>query len=104
MEEMSIIIQGKHLFQEQCTLDKDFITKLVFSEKNMTYLLHSAVNVDLALLKSEININMRMTKSITENKYVTDLDVINLQHNTTLCQKSDMFIKKNSRNSCIFSK
>lgn len=43
--------------------------------KNMTYLLHSAVNVDLALLKSEININMRMTKSLTEDKYITASDV-----------------------------
>lgn len=61
--------------------------------KNMTYLLHSAVNVDLSLLKSEININMRMTKSINEDKYVTASDVMNLQHNTTLCQNSYMFMK-----------
>lgn len=61
--------------------------------KNMTYLLHSAVNVDLALLKSEININMGMTKSINEDKYVTASDVMNLQHNTTLCQNSYMFMK-----------
>lgn len=86
MEEMDIIIQGIHLFQEQCTLDRYFIT-------NMTYLLHSAVNVDLALLNSEININMQMTKRINENKYVTASDVLNLQHNTTLCQNSYMFMK-----------
>lgn len=61
--------------------------------KNMTYLLHSAVNVDLALLKSEININMRMTKSLTEDKYITASDVRNFQHNMTLCQNSYMFMK-----------
>ena len=61
--------------------------------KNMTYLLHSAVNVDLALLKSEININMRMTKSLTEDKYITASDVKNFQHNTTLYQNSYMFMK-----------
>lgn len=44
-----------------------------------------------------------MTKSINKDKYVTASDVMNLQHNTTLCQNSYVY-EKHSRNSCIFSK
>lgn len=44
----------------------------------MIYLFYFVVNVDLFLLKLEININMRMIKSINEDKYVIVLDVMNL--------------------------
>lgn len=44
----------------------------------MIYLFYFVVNVDLVLLKLEININMRMIKSINEDKYVIVLDVMNL--------------------------
>lgn len=44
----------------------------------MINLFYFVVNVDLVLLKLEININMRMIKSINEDKYVIVLDVMNL--------------------------
>lgn len=66
---------------------------MVILEKNMTYLLHAAVNTDLMLLKSEINVNMRITKSTHNSEFVTAFDVKNLQQNSMLYQNSYMFMK-----------
>jgi hypothetical protein len=55
-----------------------------YFRKDMTYLLHAAVNTDLMLLKSEININMRITKSTQNSDFVTAFDVKNLQQNSKM--------------------
>lgn len=70
-----------------------FYYKSGIFRKNMIYLFYFVVNVDLVLLKLEININMRMIKSINEDKYVIVLDVMNLQYNIILCQNLYMFMK-----------
>lgn len=58
--------------------------------KNITYLLHSAVAVDLSHLKSEIRINMRIRKNA---RTVTAGDIRNCAYNDTLLQNSCMFMK-----------
>ena len=64
--------------------------------KDISYLLHTAVSYDLMLLKKEIGIYMKMTKSVTNNlqQPVTASDVIQTQQSTDACQNSYMFMKK----------
>lgn len=57
--------------------------------KNMTYLLHTAVSLDLSLLKSEINIKMRMRK----NAITTAGQIRNIERNPSLVENSYMFMK-----------
>lgn len=58
--------------------------------KNITYLLHSALAVDLSHLKSEIRINMRIRKNA---RTVTAGDIRNCAYNDTLLQNSYIFMK-----------
>ena len=77
----------RHMYFKHRLYNKDGLFR-----KNMTYLLHAAVSVDIALLKSEIGINMRMRKSGT-NSAVTAGDVRNIQENSSLKENSYMFMK-----------
>lgn len=61
--------------------------------KDLTYLLHSAVSYDLACLKSEININMRIKKGQNNAVSVNACDIKNLQNNAELKENSYMFVK-----------
>jgi len=47
--------------------------------KDITYLLHSAVAFDVALLKSEINVKMRIRKNNRNSELVTAGDIRNVQ-------------------------
>lgn len=60
-------------------------------QKNITYLLHSAVAVDLSHLKSEIRINMRIRKN--DARIITAGDIRNCAYNDTLLQNSYIFMK-----------
>ena len=77
----------RHMYFKHRLYNKDGLFR-----KNMTYLLHAAVSVDIALLKSEIGINIRMRKSGT-NSAVTAGDVRNIQENSSLKENSYMFMK-----------
>ena len=61
--------------------------------KDLTYLLHSAVAFDLSLLKSEINIQMRMRKGRNNDELISARDVKNFEHNDELKENSYMFMK-----------
>ena len=61
--------------------------------RDMTYLLHSAVSVDMMLLKSEISIKMRIRSGRTSSGSVTAGEIRDIENNPSLIENSYMFMK-----------
>jgi hypothetical protein len=61
--------------------------------KNMTYLLHSAVSVNMSLLKYEINVQMRIRKDRSNSGLVTAGHIRNIENNPSLIENSYMFME-----------
>lgn len=59
----------------------------------MTYLLHSAVSIDISLLKSEINVKMRIRKDRSNSGLVTAGEIRDIENNPSLVENSYMFMK-----------
>ena len=67
--------------------------KTGYFRKDLTYLLHAAVSVDFALLKSEINVNMKITKGLHNREHFTVGDLKNMNESNAVGHNSYMFMK-----------